>query len=580
MKFFRVAQYPAQIALLAIAYYGATKVTLSLVPPPWNGIPIWASSGLALAALLAWGYRVWPGIALGALATMTSAGLPLTVAGGVSVGSTGEALLGAYLLYRFTRFHSALSRVRHVVGLALLAAGLSTLMGACISSVSLYLGRMIEQTAFSSTWRAWWLSRALGILVITPPLLVWTTPPYPLWRVPRLIEAGVGSATLTLITWQAFQSPSLNASWATHSLTYFIFPFLIWAAIRFDQRGATAVTFIVATIAVWKTIQGTVPLSFSEGSLAVNDRLMSLQTLVAICAITSLILAATVAERKRIGTALLALNATLEERVAERTVALHDANAQLQRELAERKRAEELLQRHAQELQERNEELDAFVHMVAHDLKNPLSSIIGFAEVLGTGQVVSAEQVQEFLGYIYWNAQRMSSIIEELLFLARIHRQPVEVTPLNMAAIVAAAQQRLAHTIWESGCSITGPAEWPVALGYAPWVEEIWVNYLSNAIRYGGQPPCIVLGATKQEDGMIRFWIRDNGQGISPEDQAQLFVPFPRFSQAHVKGHGLGLSIVRRIVEKLGGQVGVESEVGRGSTFSFTLPSAVHPGSE
>lgn len=572
MRFSRSASYLAQIAFLAMAYYGAAKLGLSLTSSSWNAIPIWPSSGIALAALLAWGYRVWPGIALGALAAVASTGVPLAVASGMSLGNTCEALWGAYLLHRFTRFHSALNRVRHVVGLTILAAGFSTLVGASVSTASLYLSGIVARETLGSTWRAKWIGDAIGVLVITPLPLVWTTPPYPLWRARRLVEAGIGSAILALITWQMF-GPLQGASPPTHSSTFFVFPFLIWAAIRFDQRGGTTVTLIVAAIAIWKTVQGTGP--FNYGSLPVNDRLVSLQTFVATCAITSLTLAATIAERKRISAALIALNTTLEERVIERTIALHDVNTQLQRELAERKRVEEALQQHAQDLRERNEELNAFAYTVAHDLKNPLASIIGFAEALSTGRMTtSAEQAREFLGHIYWNAQRMNDIIEELLLLAQIPKQLVEMTPLDMAAIVAAAQQRLAHAIHESGCLITTPAEWPVALGYAPWIEEVWANYLSNAIQYGGRPPRVVLGATEQEDGMIRFWVRDNGPGLPPEAQAQLFAPFPRLSQAHGKGHGLGLAIVQRIVEKLGGQVGVESEVGQGSTFSFTLPSA------
>ena len=115
---------------------------------------------------------------------------------------------------------------------------------------------------------------------------------------------------------------------------------------------------------------------------------------------------------------------------------------------------------------------------------------------------------------------------------------------------------------------------WPRALGHAAWVEEVWANYLSNAIKYGGQPPRVMLGAEPQQDGMVRYWVRDNGPGLAPEDQARLFTPFTRLDQVRVKGHGLGLSIVRRIVEKLGGQVGVESQLGQGSTFFFILPAA------
>jgi two-component system sensor histidine kinase/response regulator len=114
---------------------------------------------------------------------------------------------------------------------------------------------------------------------------------------------------------------------------------------------------------------------------------------------------------------------------------------------------------------------------------------------------------------------------------------------------------------------------WPGASGYGPWVEEVWVNYLSNAIKYGGKPPHVELGAELQTNNMVCFWVRDNGPGIPPEARARLFTPFTRLDQVRTQGHGLGLSIVRRIVEKLGGQVGVTSASGQGSAFSFTLPA-------
>jgi signal transduction histidine kinase len=137
---------------------------------------------------------------------------------------------------------------------------------------------------------------------------------------------------------------------------------------------------------------------------------------------------------------------------------------------------------------------------------------------------------------------------------------------------VAEALQGLANMVEQYQADIRTSPDWTAALGYAPWVEEVWANYISNAIKYGGRPPHIELGATAQDDGVVRFWVRDNGAGLTPEEQTRLFIPFTRLDQVRVKGHGLGLSIVRRIVEKLGGQVGVESHVGQGSTFSFTLP--------
>ena len=243
------------------------------------------------------------------------------------------------------------------------------------------------------------------------------------------------------------------------------------------------------------------------------------------------------------------------------------------RDITEHKKAEEALHQYAVELEARNEELDAFAHTVAHNLKGELACFIALAEVLEEDfTTMSDEGLQGYLHNIARSGYKMNNIIEQLLLLAGARKLEVEMGPLDMASIVAEAQQRLAHMIEEHQAEITLPDTWPMALGYGPWVEEVWVNYLSNAIKYGGQPPRVELGARVSSDGMVRFWVRDNGPGISPEAQARLFTPFTRLSQVRALGNGLGLSIVRRIVEKLSGQVEVESEIGQGSVFSFTLP--------
>ena len=234
----------------------------------------------------------------------------------------------------------------------------------------------------------------------------------------------------------------------------------------------------------------------------------------------------------------------------------------------ELKQSEEALRRE-------NQELDAFAHTVAHDLKTPLSLVTGFAELAKHEyDTAPGQEVRAHLETIVQAGRKMSNIIDELLLLAGIRKTEVEMHPLDMASIVAGAQQRLAHLISERQAEVIvrDAAAWPAALGYAPWVEEVWVNYLSNALKYGGTPPRIALGATAQADGLVRFWIRDNGPGIPPEQRDRLFTPFTQLGQVQTKGQGLGLSIVLRIVEKLHGRAWVESVPGQGSTFSFTLP--------
>jgi two-component system sensor histidine kinase/response regulator len=235
------------------------------------------------------------------------------------------------------------------------------------------------------------------------------------------------------------------------------------------------------------------------------------------------------------------------------------------------------LTRHIDDIQARNAELDAFARNVAHDLRNPLSVLLGYAELLAEGDRKVDDAVRrEWVDDILRLGRQMDEIIHALLFLAEVRGTQLNRTPLDMAALVGDALAQLKGQIEASAAEVSLPdaTEWPVAWGYRPWIVRVWVNYLSNAIKYGGRPPRIVLGGELEASGaMARFWVRDNGPGIAAEDQDRLFVEFSRLPRAGVSGHGLGLSIVRRIVEKLGGRAGVESRPGEGSTFYFTLPA-------
>lgn len=265
-------------------------------------------------------------------------------------------------------------------------------------------------------------------------------------------------------------------------------------------------------------------------------------------------------------------------------VKTHLSLQRLQRQLQE---ANAELERQLQELEARNEELDAFAHTVAHDLKNPLSALTGYSSMLETRyDQLSEENQRSFFTAIAQNGRRMNNIIEELLLLSSVRRvEEVEVEPLAMDAIVNSTRKRLADLIDDRQAEVILQDDWPEALGRAQWVEEVWVNYVSNAIKYGGRldegvPPRVELGSDESVDVSngdrlhVRFWVRDNGPGLTEEEQASLFTPFERLHQVRVEGHGLGLSIVRRIVEKLSGKVGVASELGQGSEFFFTLPTS------
>lgn len=249
-------------------------------------------------------------------------------------------------------------------------------------------------------------------------------------------------------------------------------------------------------------------------------------------------------------------------------------------DITEQKETEAKLREYATQLEERNEELDAFSHTVAHDLKSPMGTVLGFASVLQEDlDKLSKEEIKNYLSIIMKSSEKAQQIITSLLLFASLRKSEINTEPLDMGKIFEEAVKHFPQLDEDKNTKISTPKSWPVCLGYAPWIEEVWVNYLSNAIKYGGEPPHFDIGAEmvnsnngKQHE-MTRFWIRDFGPGISTENQKLLFNSFERLGQVNTKGYGLGLSIVRRIVEKLGGSVGLESTPGEGSLFYFTLPT-------
>ncbi|MBN2393081.1 MAG: hybrid sensor histidine kinase/response regulator [Anaerolineae bacterium] len=256
---------------------------------------------------------------------------------------------------------------------------------------------------------------------------------------------------------------------------------------------------------------------------------------------------------------------------------LEERNLSLQQEIAERQLIEEMLRQQTAELEARNAELDAFAHTVAHDLKTPLTAVVGFSDLLQRRYPqMSADKLGDTLAIIAQNGRRMANIINEMLLLASVRQMDeVPMKSLDMGSIVVAAKERLVDIFREHDVQISSPEVWPTAYGYGPWVEEVWVNYMSNAVKYGGSPPHIEVGATSESSDMVRFWVRDNGDGLTNEEQSHLFTAFTRLGETPVEGHGLGLSIVQRIITRLEGEVGVESVAGEGSTFFFTLPAVM-----
>jgi PAS domain S-box-containing protein len=290
----RYLSYLVKVIVLAAAYYGAAKLAIWTTSSYGSASVIWPSAGIALAALLLWGYGYWPGIALGAaLAAGTSdVGLSTTVA--ATVESTLEALLAAYLLRRFIGFRNALNRLKDVFSLVVLAALLSPMLSALLGAIGICLGEHVPWSEFGSVWLVWWLGDAIGILVVTPVLLTWLDPAQP--RPPRrqIAESILQLGLLTIIGLLVFSGRS-GTGVNYLPLAFSIFPLMIWAAVRLTPRGTVTATLVLSAVAVWGTRQGHGPFAMPT----LTESLLFLQTFTCMVAVTAMVLAAVITERQQ-----------------------------------------------------------------------------------------------------------------------------------------------------------------------------------------------------------------------------------------------------------------------------------------
>jgi signal transduction histidine kinase len=290
--------YLTKVLILAIVYHLAARLGLQMAYVQANTSPVWPPTGIGLAALLLFGAKLWPGISLGVLFGSLLTGAPLNLALGLAVGNTIEALLAVFILKRVFNLRNELDRIQDVIALVVVSLFCTTI-AATVGSMTLMLLGFSQWQNFWSIWFTWWIGDLLGALVITPLLLTWLSPNsiHPQKRL--YVEGGILLVILALTTWYVFSSmPPIGVF--HQAMIYVIFPFVIWAALRFGQRGATFAITMVSGIAIWGTSQGMGPFSLESK----NDSLVLLQTFTAVVSLTALILAAATIERRKAADAL------------------------------------------------------------------------------------------------------------------------------------------------------------------------------------------------------------------------------------------------------------------------------------
>jgi signal transduction histidine kinase len=535
-----------EIAAFAAIYVVAARAGLGLDAVSGFATLVWAPSGLSLAAVLILGRRVWPGVFLGALAANILTGAPLGVALGLAAGNTIEALVGASLLRRVPGFRNSLDRVVDVIALIVFAALLSTTLSATIGVACLAAGGLITAGAGAAvaTWRAWWFGDLIGDLLVAPVLLVWLTPPHALPRGKRVIEAaGVGVTTVIAAGFVFGATPSGHG--AAFTQAYLFFPVLIWAALRFGQRGAVSAGFLVSTIAVWGTAMGRGP--FVRPAL--HESLFALQTFMGIAAITFLALGAASSERRR-------AIAELERAVADARVARDLAAAA-------------------------NQAKGEFLAVMSHELRTPLNAIYGFTELLSLGvRGPITDEQRETLDRIRSNQAHVLGLVNDVLNFARIEAghltfdiQTIRVrdTFSEVEVAIEPDARKKAITMRRDLADAT-----LVARSDPDKLRQVLINVVANAVKFTPSGGTVTMSARRNGD-VVHIDVSDTGIGIPEEHLANVFEPFFQVENGKTRRHGgvgLGLAIARDLARAMGGEMLVESRLGSGTTVSIIIPAA------
>ena len=278
---------------LAAVYFVAGKLGLRVASVNASATAVWAPTGIALAAFLILGYRVWPAVLVSAfLVNLTTAGSVVTSIS-IGAGNTLEGIVGAYLVNRFANGRNALQRAPDVFKFAALAAIVSTMVSATCGVTSLALAGFADWSRYGSIWLTWWLGDAAGALVVAPFVILWSASVRPRWRGSRLFEAAVLLFSLSLVGAIVFGG-LFPSDVKNYPLEFVCLPLLIWAAFRFGQREVTSAVAMLSGIATWGTLHGFGPFARN----AQNESLLLLQTFMAVTALTTLALAAVVSERR------------------------------------------------------------------------------------------------------------------------------------------------------------------------------------------------------------------------------------------------------------------------------------------
>ncbi len=521
------------MGVLAIAYFVAGKAGLRLAFLDPSASPVWPPAGIALAGLLVLGYDGWWAIFLGALVVnLTTAG-NLGTSFCIAAGNTLEAICGAWLVNRYAGGVRVFDRAQDVFKFALIAV-VSTTISPAIGPTSLAMAGFLPWANFGRVWFTWWVGDLTGYLVIAPLVLLWWVGPRIIWTARQKVEAAVVLILLCLSGGAVFGGCFVEF-FQNYPLAFICSPIIIWTAFRFGQVETATGIFILMGIALWGTLHHFGPFHLRTN----NQSLLTLQAWAGVLTLTSMTLAAAMAERRRV-------EAELEQQKA----AVESANRTK----------------------------DNFLAMLSHELRTPLTPVVSFLDLL-EAEPEKNETTRIALAAIRRNIELERSLIDDLLDLTLVSKGKLklDLKPIDAHEAISnvveicrpdAVEKRLRVelNLRAAHCWITADT--------AKFQQIIW-NLLKNAIKFtpvGGE---ITISSANEKRERLTITVRDNGIGIEPEALGRVFNAFEQGDQSFQKRHGglgLGLAISKAIADGHGATLMAMSDGrDRGATFRLTM---------
>jgi signal transduction histidine kinase/CheY-like chemotaxis protein len=554
------SQWWMEVLAIAVLYPLISWLVLNKIPISKYGSPFWPSASLPIAALLQWGSSRWFGILLGASISNFHPNPVIVSAILGAISTTIWSLLSVWVMRQFTKTNYPFERVNHVLVFILGSLLLTALPQAIVGGFFVIGLKSAPPAQFWHIVANWWTGDAIGILVFTPLLLAWgrslQSTPIKSWYSGEFFTVII--SLIIIIDLVLINS---------YPMEYLLLPPLLWSAFRFGQKITTFLVMIVSSLAAIATAY---QWGFFYKVALTTESLLFLQLFMGVISVTTMAISAIVSENSQAEINLQKANAELEKRVIKRTKELQKSE----------KKARKL----AIKAEAANQAKSAFIANMSHELRTPLNAILGLTRLMIKSADLSSEN-QENLSIINDSGEHLLSLINEVLELSKIEAGKNIFTPQSFDIYYFIINLENMFKLKASNKELALNFQWDKTLPQyirtdQVKLRQILINLLNNAIKFT-QEGCISLTVTKESslitDNRLLFTVTDTGVGIAEDEMSNLFQVFSQTSSGKnaQEGTGLGLAISRKFVELMGGNITVKSQIGTGTTFSFTIPVTI-----